>query len=202
MKTNRAPLRTAAQINARNTFQFCTTSSHSDSAGLIWGFLQENQRWCLKIFRISHIYKLRWAFSCVKLIVSWMSFVVRTFPERVFSASFTASTFYVMRICHSWAQISFFKAQSSAFKTNCLMSALIFSGRMQNSFPISFGFQPSMRRMCKIAFTFPRKFFDSCVQGWAIYHILISGTFCFGMGASIWTSISWLLAAQKAASLS
>ena len=107
-----------------------------------------------------------------------------------------------MRICRSCAQISFLKAQSSAFKTNCLMRALIFSGRMQKILPISFGFLHSIRRMCKIALTFPKKFFDSYVQGCAIYHVLISGTFCFGRGASNWTSISWLFATQKAVSLS
>jgi len=170
---NQACLETAALMKAQNTFLFSMTSGLLDSGGFIYGFFQENQSYFLMIFQISQVWIQRFQWIWSMSIVSLISFVVMTLFYSLSRASFTAWTLFSSQRDFSCACNWYFWDLSSAFSTNWRMRWLIFSGRMQNSFPISQGFLLSMYRICNIAFTFPRKFFDSWVLGFAILRILI-----------------------------
>ena len=171
---NQAFFKTAALMKAQNTFQFSTTSAQFDSAGFIYGFFQEKRRCCFKILQISKVWILKLRFSAFMSIVSLISLVVMTLFSSFWRASFTAEILLSSKRDFSCAHISYFRNRSSAFSTYCQMRWLIFSGLMQNSFPISQGFLFSWYLICKIAQTFPRKFFDSYVLGFAILRILTS----------------------------
>ena len=105
------------------------------------------------------------------MMVSMIRWVVMTFPQRCWRASFTSP---ILK-SHKLLLISSFSSRalnlSSIPFTYWETSAFNFSGRIQNIFPICFGLIFSSYQRWRISHTFPKKFQASYVQG------LATGTF-------------------------
>ena len=79
---------------------------------------------------------------------------------------------------------------------------MIFSGQMQNSFPISQGFLFSTYLKWRISHTLPKKFFDSWVLGFAIFLIFRFSNVNFLTSGGAGISIGYWQEIQNAVSLS
>lgn len=101
-----------------------------------------------------------------------MILAVITFPFKAFKASFTNCKRWDFKFARSASHACLWVNLSSIPITYWLIRAFSFSGQMQNRLPISLGFSFSSYHNMRISHKFPRKFFASWVQGWAICTLL------------------------------
>ena len=157
---NLAPFVIAAFMKALKILLLRTTSGRRASTGLICGFLQEKFSSFFRIFEISH--QSIMSFPSLRfMIVSMMRWVVMTFPQRCWRASFTSPILN----SHKLFLISSFSSRalylSSLPFTYWETRELSFSGRIQNILPICFGLSFSSYRRWRMSQTLARKFLAS-----------------------------------------